>query len=456
MPIKTLHLTNSWHARSGGIATFYRALIEAANREGHLIRLIVPGESDWVEEVGEFARIYHVKGPRARFNSQYRVIYPAQFTGPASPVQKILATEQPDIVEICDKYTLNYLGALLRRGLLPWVKFRPILVGLSCERMDDNFRTYIGRVPLARAFCASYVKWLYFPFFDHHIANSEYTAEELRAASRGQMVLRNIWIRPMGVDLHYFSPRKKSREVRQQLQQKAGASEQSVLLVYAGRLVPEKNLSLLFDTFVHLRRSGKRDYRLLIAGDGIERRQWEEFSGAQAPGAAWFIGHLEKPEELANLLANCDAFVHPNPNEPFGIAPLEAMASGLPLVAPNRGGIMSYASPDNAWIAAPDGESFASAVEELITNREESNRRAENALGTASQFRWEKVAASFLELYGELHRASVTASGNLPLPAFSSTQATGLELVLSRGVSRSAERIFQFASTVFWRSEKPN
>ena len=54
MPIKTLHLTNSWHETSGGIATFYRALIEAANKCGHSIRLILPGERDSMErERGE-------------------------------------------------------------------------------------------------------------------------------------------------------------------------------------------------------------------------------------------------------------------------------------------------------------------------------------------------------------------------------------------------------------------
>jgi hypothetical protein len=52
--------------------------------------------------------------------------------------------------------------------------------------MDDNVRAYLGRVPFSTQFCSLYMKWLYFPFFDHHIANSEYTARELRAASRGQ------------------------------------------------------------------------------------------------------------------------------------------------------------------------------------------------------------------------------------------------------------------------------
>src|SRR5262249_26256396 len=153
---------------------------------------------------------------------------------------------------------------------------------------------------------------------------------------------RNIWILPMGVDLDRFSPARRSAELRRALVQKIGARDDSIFLVYAGRLVPEKNLYLLFDVFVRLAKSGTRDYRLLVAGDGIERQRYQEFCSNHAPGRAFFLGHLNEPEELPNLLANADAFVHPNHREPFGIAPLEAMASGLSLVAPNRGGVLSY------------------------------------------------------------------------------------------------------------------
>jgi alpha-1,6-mannosyltransferase len=51
------------------------------------------------------------------------------------------------------------------------------------------------------------------------------------------------------------------------------------------------------------------------------------------------LGYIADRELLADILANCDVFLHPNPHEPFGIAPLEAMASRLALVAPDSGGV---------------------------------------------------------------------------------------------------------------------
>ena len=92
---------------------------------------------------------------------------------------------------------MNYLGALLRLRLLDAVDFHPVVVGLSQERMDDNFRAYLGGIPFSPKFCSLYMRWLYFPFFDHHIANSDYTASELRTAAEGQLVPRGTWVRPM-------------------------------------------------------------------------------------------------------------------------------------------------------------------------------------------------------------------------------------------------------------------
>lgn len=444
--MKTMHLTNSWHEKSGGIATFYRALIAEASRRRQQIRLVVPAAADRIEEAGEFGRIYHVQAPLAPLNRDYRAIYPSQFLFRGSKLQEIIIAERPDLVEISDKYTLNYLGALLRSRLMPAVDFRPAVVGHSQERMDDNVSAYLQTLPLARKFCSLYMRWLYFPFFDHHIANSAYTAEELRPAAQGQLVSRGAWIRPMGVDLTYLSPQRRAPQLRRRLLQNFGAYDQSVLLLYAGRLAPEKNLALLFALLAHLAKDREHDYRLLVVGDGIERTQWEQWCFRNMPGRALFLGHVKDRNVLADLYANCDVFVHPNSREPFGIAPLEAMASGLPLVAPNRGGISSYANQENAWTVNADVASFAGAIREIVANRQLVFEKTKKALATAQQFRWETVASSFFDLYEKLSRATTATPDALPAAGFYSTSAAGLRAAMSHGISQFAERGFRFAS----------
>lgn len=414
---KTLHLTNAWHSTSGGVATFYRELLAAAEREGRFLRLVVPADASRVEEFGSYGRIYHVEAPRAPFNPSYRVLYPHQFLLPGGAIHRILNHEQPDLIEVCDKYTLPYLAGLLRIGGAPGLRFRPIVVGLSCERMDANLAAYVGPGKLGALLSRWYMKWIYFPQFDHHITVSDQTAGELRPAARGHKVERGVWVMPMGVDPERFSPDHRSAAARRALAERAGVPVDSVLLLYAGRLVPEKNLDLLLVMMERLAGRSDRDYRLLIAGAGSSEAKLRTEAERRVPGRFRFLGHIPDRDELAHVYANADVFVHPNPEEPFGIAPLEAMAAGLPLVAPNRGGVTTYADEANAWPADPSGGAFAAAVTRIVADDGGRRERCAAARATAVDYRWERAAGDYLRLYREIYergRGILTAQQRPP------------------------------------------
>lgn len=416
--MKTLHLTNSWHEKSGGIRTFYCALIAAANEQGRQIRLVVPGPESRVERVGACGVIYHVKAPLAWNGTGYRVLYPHRMLIPGSAVHRIIAGEQPDLVEVCDKFTMNYLGGLLRVGLLPGISFRPAVVALSCERLDRTFETY-GHPALA-ALSKLYLRWLYFPLADHHIAVSQYVASELREVSQGHKVDRGVWIGPMGAEMAVFRNARRDPALRGRL---AGGHPDPVLLVYAGRMAPEKNLGLLIDTVGVLRNQPSGDrYRLVLIGDGPERAALERAAIRLPAGSVLFAGHCGSAGQLAAMLASCDVFVHPNPCEPFGIAPLEAMACGLPLVAPAAGGVLSYANGGNAWLSPPTPQDFAAAVAAAHSDGPMRAQRIERARETAEAHDWKIAAGFFLRLYEHLHARVMHAPANsAPEPAFIST-----------------------------------
>ncbi|HXA50420.1 MAG TPA: hypothetical protein VNV86_08965, partial [Candidatus Acidoferrum sp.] len=141
--MKTLHLTNCWHPESGGIATFYRELLRQAERERRPIRLVVPDAEDGVEDLGDYGRIYRVRARPSPFSPGYRMMMPQSYLHPRGRVRQILAEERPDLVECCDKYTLNYMAGLLRRGWLGIPDYRPAVVGITCERMDENMAGYL-------------------------------------------------------------------------------------------------------------------------------------------------------------------------------------------------------------------------------------------------------------------------------------------------------------------------
>ena len=173
MGLTSLHITNAYHPSSGGIRTFYTALLEAANRDRRRVSLLVPGPEHRVEEVGQFGTIYFVRAPLAPvFDRRYRLILPSHFVpGLGGVLVQILERERPDLVEICDKYSLPYLAAMLRKRWHSRVQ-RPVLAGLTCERFDDNMAAFCSSSRPARAFTRWYIRHIYGPPFDTHIANS--------------------------------------------------------------------------------------------------------------------------------------------------------------------------------------------------------------------------------------------------------------------------------------------
>jgi glycosyltransferase involved in cell wall biosynthesis len=404
--MKSVHITNYYHKNSGGISTSYNNLLAAAERHRRYVRLIVPGETESVEDVNEFAKIYYVPAKYSPlFDKRYRVMMPWQYMVKDSIIRRILLEERPDLIEVTDKYTLSLLGVMIRTNNFKKLG-RPILVHFSCERMDDNVGSFLTSGRIGKWFARRVIGNYTIPNFDYHIANSSYTAEEFydslsaeKNPTRSEGFLNWCWrffkaprvaaaerifVCPRGVNSNLFSPDRKSDETRREMFERAGIPAESIALLYAGRISPEKNVGLLIDFMKILSRDTDKDYRLLVAGAGPQS-DWLRAEGEKfAPGKIKMLGHLDK-EVLAGYYANADVFVHPNPREPFGIAPLEAMASGVATVAPNGGGILSYATNENAWLVEPTGEAFANAIRKVVNDHELRERKIANALKTARE-----------------------------------------------------------------------
>ena len=409
MAIKTLHITNHYHPSSGGIRIFYRALLEAADRHQREVCLVVPGAEDSMEKVGEFGRIYSIAAPPCPwFDSRYRLLLPHLYALPyPSALRKILQLEQPDLVEVCDKFALSCVPSVLRRN---WVKgvSPAVLVGMSCERLDDNVSAYISEGPIARTIANWYLKKMYVTRFDCHISNSEYTAGELNEALADRPGIQ-VHVRPMGVHCGGFSPLRRTPTAREALLSRisapAGKALDPRLLLYVGRLSPEKNIDILMGMMEILAADSTAEHHLVFAGDGPRAGSLKEAAALRVPGRIHFLGHLTSREDLADLYANCDVLVHPNPREPFGIAPLEAMASGLPVVAPCSGGVLTYANAGNAWLVKPSCVDFAVAIREVFADDAARAAKVKQAIQTAANFDWPQVAAIFFKLYDDLHRS---------------------------------------------------
>jgi glycosyltransferase involved in cell wall biosynthesis len=406
MGIKTLHLTNAYHASSGGIRTMYGALMAAARRERQQIRLVVPGERDAEERLDETAVIYRLRAPRAPFfDRRYRLILPHTFVMPGrGRLWRILEKERPDVIEVCDKHSLCYFAGLVRRRRRGAAD-GPTLVGLSCERLDDNVAAYLPWVPAGRRAARAFIGHIYIGMFDAHLANSAYTAAELQEtmipAHR-----RPVFITPMGVDLPSVPDTGQRRDLRAARRRAAGLPLGAPVVLYAGRLSPEKQIGSLVPVAARLVR---HQGCLVVAGDGPSRVALAAECARHAPGVARFVGHLDRAALQEWLLA-ADVFIHPNPREPFGIGPLEAMAVGLPVVLPRAGGVLTYATDENAWLVPASPPALAAGVEAALRDGARAASRAEAGRRTAAAFAWPARASGMLARYRQIHEARIARS----------------------------------------------
>jgi glycosyltransferase involved in cell wall biosynthesis len=422
-PIKTVHITNYYHKNSGGISTSYNHLLEYADRHQRPISLIVPGETDSVEKIGEFAKIFYVAAQRSPFfDKRYRVIMPWQFMFHGTRIREILVAENPDLIEVCDKYLLGLLAAMIRKHY--FLKLgRPLLVHFSCERMDDNIAAFVNKGKFGKWFARQMMSNYNAPLYDFYIANSAYTGAEYANAvfskNNSKSFLNRCWrffrapklplddrifICSRGGTNPIFSTKNFSAEFRREIKKETGIPPDSKILFYAGRLSPEKNIGILIELMKILGQDKTQDFRLLIAGDGPQKEAFRAEAEQKVSGKIKMLGHLTDKQKLANLYANCDVFVHPNPREPYGIGPLEAMASGVPVVAPNSGGILTYATPENAWLVEPTAENFASAIKEILVDETTTNPKITRALETVKNSNWEKSSEEVFAVYEEIYQ----------------------------------------------------
>ena len=331
MPIKSVHLTNYYHKNSGGISTSYDNLLAAAERHKRYIRLVVPGEAEAIEERNEYAKVYYIPAKYSPiFDKRYRLIMPWQYMPGDSLIRKILLDEKPDMIEVTDKYTLSMLGAMIRIGKFRQLG-RPMLVHFSCERMDDNISSFLTRGAVGRWIARRTISNYNLPSFDYHIANSEYTAREFYESAsrvdnphRSERFLNKCWrffssprvaveervfVCPRGVNTENFRPDRKSEQVRSEMRKRSQIPDDAVVLLYAGRISPEKNIPLLVDVMKILSRDTEHDFRMLIAGAGPQAEWLKQEGEKHAPGKIVQLGHLDK-DLLADYYANADVFVH--------------------------------------------------------------------------------------------------------------------------------------------------
>lgn len=382
--MRVLYCTDTYPPQVNGVSIVTDLSIAGLTRQGWECVVVAPRypertHTEWRQErrsdsPAELISVPSVALPRY---PEVRVALPR----PAM-VHDLVRRFRPDLIHCATEFTIGRLGQVTAaREELPAV---------------SSYHTDFGRY--AEAYGAGWLRPAVSSYIGrfHRRSRRVYTPstasrEELRRLGVGDV---EVWGK--GVDTELFHPGRRSQAIRAAL----GMGSRYTFL-YVGRLAPEKGAEQILHAFRLASDSLPQGViHLIMAGSG----PCEAALRAAAPPGVSFMGFLERRSHLPDLYANCDAFVFASVTETLGLVVLEAMASGLPVVAAPAGGVQDHLRSGQNGLAYRPGDvgGMAQAMVRLVEEWGLSQRLSRGARRTAEALSWESELTRLDRSYREI------------------------------------------------------
>jgi glycosyltransferase involved in cell wall biosynthesis len=292
-------------------------------------------------------------------------------------VRRDLAEFSPNVVHVS---TPDIVG----HRAVTWARKHKVAVVASVHTRFDTYLAYYHLEmlePLARALMRR---------FYHRCEVVMAPAVSTAAILRSQRMNRDVVIWGRGIDRDQFNPGRRDMAWRRSI----GIADDEMVIIFLGRVVMEKGLDVFADA-IHALDEREVNYRVLVVGEGPARPWFEQ----QLPRAI-FTGEITGVE-LATALASADVLLNPSITEAFGNVTLEAMASGLPVIAAEATGSTNlvFDGATGRLVDGTDSDEFADALE--VYARDPALRRAHGEAGLvkASKMDWDTINSAVVRAY---------------------------------------------------------
>jgi len=387
--MRILDLGEFHSERGGGVRSYSNGLMEAAAVRGHEVILVAPGPNDSAELV-RGGRVLRYRAPRMPYDGTYHFPYRLGL------MRRWVESLRPDVLQISSPY-------------LPWLAARELRVPVrSYIYHSDPIGAYVtpftDRWPRPLRDAALDVAWRWMRAVCNSCDVTVVAGEWLRA-ELGRHGVERVRAVPFGIAHQNFEPSRRSIAVRSrwagsESAEVGAAIDEPCLLLIAGRLAIEKRQALLVRAVARLNES--RPVSLLILGDGPESQRLRRLAERVLPRTR-FLPFTRDAAEYAEILASADALVHGSCCETYGFVLVEALASGTPLVVPDRGGAAHLASAASHAKYSPGAteSGVAAAIANLLDRPREPTRRAALEAARCHPSRQQHYDGLF-DLYDEL------------------------------------------------------
>ena len=289
---------------------------------------------------------------------------------------------KPDLVHCATEFIVGRVGqiAAARAGV-------PIVTSYHTD--FSRYMTSYGVPWLAKPVARYLARF-------HKRARRTFTPSKASRADLLRLGVSDVEVWGCGVDADRFNPSRRSQELRVKL-----GIDGAFTFLYVGRLAAEKGVDVVMEAYRRAESQLPHGVaRLVVAGAGPEEKRLR----ATAPPGTVFLGFLERDAALPALYASADAFAFASTTETLGLVVLEAMASGLSVIAAPAGGVAEHLRDGENGIAYPanDVDACAAAMVRLATDGSLSVRLRTGARRTAEALTWsaelDRLDASYRRL----------------------------------------------------------
>lgn len=364
-----LRVANFVSPTSGGIKTALRAWGQLYLQMGHRASLIIPGPGQEITEEAQ-GLVYRVPAtplPGIGYSLMWSRV----------GMSRLMDAIAPDAIEVSDRATTRWMGR--------WARHRGIgSVMISHENMTGIM---VRRTPVPDRpahWTADFINRRSAHDYDAIVCPSAFAAEEFHRNGIPAHVV------PLGVDLQTFSP------VHDVSAWRPPAPGQTIQVVHCGRLSPEKNPSLSIETVREMVRRG-HDVHLTVFGAGP---MLGELVARAQNLPVTFHSYIDDRAELAAAMGRADVAISPGPLETFGLAALEVLALGIPVVCSDEGALQEVVG-GGGTIRPSSPAAFADGVEELLARP----RAHERARAEAETFSWSRSAQRMIAVHEQVRRS---------------------------------------------------
>lgn len=336
--------TDTFLPEINGVTTVLAQMRDGLRARGHAVQVLAPSSGAPSPDESAVHRLGAVPAPGY---PQVRLSWPW-----ARGLTGLLDRFAPDVVHAVTEGPLGLFG----RGYAS--RRRTPLVSSFHTDFPRYAAHYLGRFAVRPT--KAYLRWFH---------NAAALTQTPSAVSRDELLglgvpRAAVWGR--GVDTSWFRPTRRSPERRALL----GVEGEQVLVLHVGRLAVEKGVETLVASFIEARDRLGDQAVFCIAGDGPSA-QWVRSA------LPWVrhLGFLDR-QVLADLYADADLFVFPSATETCGLVALEALASGVPVIGADAGGVRESLRHGLTGMLVPPGNAaaFAAAIAQLVMEGE--HRRA--------------------------------------------------------------------------------